>query len=137
MFDLATLQNELIRDEGLKLKPYRDTVGKLTVGCGRNLDDVGITETEAKYLMANDIVSVCAGLDRALPWWRAIADARQRALVNIAFNVGVHGLLGYRKMLEAMQAGDFKTAAAECLDSDAARDLPNRYHRIANLIEEG
>lgn len=137
MFDVAALQAELVRDEGLRLKPYRCTAGKLTIGIGRNLEDRGITEAEARYLLANDIVSVSDAIEKALPWVRTLSDARQRALINIGFNVGVHGVFGFRDMLAALQAGDFTTAAAECLDSDAARELPSRYHRIAQLFLEG
>jgi len=52
----------------LRLKPYRDSVGKLTIGVGRNLDDVGISAEEADVLLANDIAKAQAELKQALPW---------------------------------------------------------------------
>jgi lysozyme len=135
-FDLAALQNELIRDEGLKLKPYRDTRGILTIGVGRNLEGVGISEREAKILLANDIVSVASQLDTALPWWKSLSDGRQRALINMGF-MGVQKLLGFKNMLAALQAGDWDTASREALDSDWAREVKARANRVAVLILEG
>lgn len=55
---------DLKLDEGLRLKPYRDTVGKLTIGIGRNLDDVGISEAEAEYLLSNDLDRTISDLDK-------------------------------------------------------------------------
>lgn len=67
---LERLKQDLVRDEGKRLKPYKDTVGKLTIGVGRNLDDVGISESEAMALLDSDIAAVFAELDRHVPWWR-------------------------------------------------------------------
>ncbi|MGE5537340.1 MAG: glycoside hydrolase family protein [Gemmatimonas sp.] len=136
-FDLAALTAELIRDEGLKLKPYRCTAGRLTIGVGRNLVDKGITEPEAKDLLANDIVDAADGLDKAVPWWRSLSDARQRALMNMAFNMGIAGLLGFRRMLGFMAKGDFTSAAAEARASKWAAQVGSRAQRIAQMIEEG
>mgnify|MGYP006208816685 CR=1 FL=1 len=75
------------RDEGLRLKPYRCTADKLSLGYGRNLDDVGISEDEAEYLLANDIRRVVAELYNALPWFSALPELWQRALANMAFQM--------------------------------------------------
>lgn len=135
-FDLSALQAELIRDEGLKLKPYRDTLGILTIGVGRNLDEVGISEREAKILLANDIVSVAGQLDKAIPWWVGLSDARQRALINMGF-MGVSRLLEFRKMLSALESGDYETASREALESKWARQVGSRANRVALMILEG
>src|SRR5438105_4864784 len=98
--NLDALRKELIRDEALRLKPYKDTVGKLTIGVGRNLDDKGISEAEAAVLLENDIAEHVALLDAKLSWWRKLDEARQNALANMCFNMGIgqedppHGLLG-------------------------------------------
>lgn len=70
--NLTALKEELIRDEGLRLKPYRDTVGKLTIGVGRNLDDVGITKDEAMHLLAAAAGwrIICIGKDADIRRWR-------------------------------------------------------------------
>jgi lysozyme len=86
---IAKLRSDLTRDEALRLKPYRDSVGKLSIGVGRNLDDKGISEAEAEFMLTNDITEHLALLDKYLPWWRTLDEARQLALANLAFNLGV------------------------------------------------
>ncbi len=135
---LDTIETDLIRDEGLRLKPYTDTVGKLTIGVGRNLDDVGISDAEARHLLRNDIMAAVRDLDRNIPWWRDLSEGRQRALLNMCFNMGWPTLSAFRKMLAALRTGDYDTAAAEALDSRWARQVGQRADRIAAaLIREG
>lgn len=137
MMDVTKLRADLERDEGIRLKPYRDTVGVLTIGIGRNLEGNGITREEALYLLDNDIVRVCRLLDAALPWWRTLDDVRARAVANMAFQLGVHGLMGFRKMLGALQQGFWQAAAEEALDSTWAKQTPARAHRIAEMLRNG
>jgi lysozyme len=133
----SLLADEITRDEGLRLKPYKCTADKLTIGIGRNLEDVGITPSEARMLLQGDIARVCADLDRQLSWWMTLSDNRQRALANMGFNLGVPGLLKFRNMLAAMQSGDFNRAAEEALASKWAGQVGERAHRIAKMIREG
>jgi lysozyme len=135
--NIERLIEDLKHDEGLRLKPYRCTAGKLTIGVGRNLDDVGIFEAEADYLLGNDIASVAADLDRALPWWRELSDARQRALANMAFNLGLSRLLGFKNMLVALHGGEFDRAADAALSSAWASQVGDRSKRIAAMFREG
>lgn len=136
-YDRIAIFAELERDEGLRLKPYRDTVGKLTLGIGRNIDDMGITKAEAIYLLENDIERVERELDTAMPWWRTLSDGRQRAMINLAFNMGISRLLGFKNMLAAMQAGRWVIAADEALLSRWAKQVGDRADRIAELIRRG
>lgn len=135
--DTEQLQADLIRDEGLRLRPYHDSVGKLTIGVGRNLDDRGISHVEAQYLLRNDIAIVQAELDLQLPWWRYLTEGRQRALANMAFNLGLPTLLQFRRMLGAIQRGNYDEAAREALDSRWARQVGERSQRIAEMIRDG
>jgi len=135
------LAKQLVVDEGLKLKPYHCTAGKLTIGVGRNLDDVGITKPEAMMLLAADIERVEAELDRVLPWWRAMSDRRQQVLANMCFNMGLgnsaRGLLSFRNTLAAMRRGDYKAAARGMLDSTWSRQVGARAERLAAMMEQG
>ncbi len=124
---------DLKRDEGLSLKPYRCPAGRLTIGFGRNLDDVGISEIEAAILLDHDIRRSLADLDRALPWWRGLPAPWQRGLVNQAFNLGLPRLLTFKRMLAVLQAGDGELAAREALDSVWAGQVGQRAERIAAL----
>lgn len=135
--DIAKLKEQLIKDEGLKLKPYKCSAGKTTIGIGRNLDDVGITKEEAETLCFNDIMDVIKDLDIALPMWKTLSENRQLALANMCFNLGITRLLGFKNMLNAIRAGDFKLAAQEALDSDWEKQVGNRAVRVATMLENG
>lgn len=135
--NLPALINQLVVDEGLRLKPYVDTVGKTTIGIGRNLDDVGISREEAFVMAATDVAHVAADLDRALPWWRQMTDARQNALANMAFNLGITRLLGFANTLALLKAGRFDAAASEMLNSKWAGQVGARATRLAKVIREG
>lgn len=129
---------ELIRDEGLRRKPYRDTVGKLTIGIGRNLDDVGLDVDEIHVLANNDIDRrVVPELDRHAAWWAGMSERRQRALANMCFNMGWPTLRRFRRMLAALEAGDYERAAAEAKDSKWYRQVGARADRIIDMIAEG
>lgn len=131
------LANQLLTDEGLKLKPYRCTAGKLTIGVGRNLDDVGISKSEAMMLLGADIDKVTVQLDERLPWWRGMSDARQQAVANMAFNMGIDGLLTFKNTLAAMKDGRYAEAANGMLASKWALQVGARAQRLAKMMREG
>ncbi len=131
------IKDDLKRDEGLKLKPYKCTANKLTIGYGRNLDDVGISEEEAETMLINDIHNVMSDLDMFIPWWVNISDNRKRAILNMAFNLGITRLMKFKNMLKALRNGDYEIASIEALNSKWADQVGSRAHRIAKLIEEG
>lgn len=135
--DRNALMTQLTSDEGVKLKPYRDTVGKLTIGVGRNLDDVGISYQEVMGLLANDVNRVCAALDATYPWWGQMSDKRQQVLANMAFNLGMDRLAGFKRMLAALQQGHWDEAAAEMLASKWAGQVGARAQRLANMMRTG
>lgn len=135
--DRSILLAELIRDEAERLKPYTDTVGKLTIGIGRNLSDRGISTEESRYLWNNDIDEVEKTLDRAFGWWRTLTEARQRVLVNMCFNLGLSRLLLFRKTLTAIHDGNYAEAAREMLESKWAQQVGARAERLAKLMEDG
>ena len=131
----AKFVSELERDEGNEPFPYTDTVGKITIGIGRNLSDRGLSQDEIQYLLKNDIDEVLADLDRALPWWREMTPARQRVLANMCFNMGLPVLLGFRNTLAYMARGNYKAAAAGMRASKWARQVGARAERLARLME--
>lgn len=129
--------SDLERDEGVRLKPYLDTVGKTTIGVGRNLTDNGITAAEARVLLQNDLFRVANELDRVAPWWREMSQLRQNALVNMAFNLGLPRLLTFKKMMFALENGNFETAWAEAMGSKWAAQVGERANRIADSFIKG
>lgn len=128
------LASQLILDEGTKLFPYRCTAGKLTIGHGRNLEDRGITHSEALYLLTNDIQETWYDLQRALPWIDDQPEEVQEVLANMAFNLGVEGLLEFRKTLGHIQAERYKEAAREMLNSRWASQVGSRAKRLAEVV---
>ncbi len=135
--DREKLRLELVRDEGLKLQPYKDTVGKLTIGIGRNLSDKGISEEEAYHLLENDIDEVLASLDKKLPWWRELDSVRQRVLANMAFNMGIATLLTFKQTLKAIKEKRWVDAADGMAQSKWANQVGKRAARLIRMMETG
>lgn len=131
------LSAQLRIDEGVRKMPYEDTVGKLTIGVGRNLDDVGLRDDEIELLLQNDIAEVEKQLDRALPWWRSMSEVRQQAIANMAFNMGIATLLQFKTTLAHLQAGRYSQAADSALQSKWATQVGKRAQRIADQLRRG
>lgn len=139
--DMNALRKELEDEEKFVRHAYRDSLGYLTIGIGRLVDKEkggGISYEEGMYLLNNDIAGKVADLDRLAPWWSDLSEVRQRAIINMAFQMGVAGVLKFKVMVAALQAGNFDSAADAALDSKWAReDSPNRANRIAGMIRRG
>jgi len=132
--DIEALKDQLILHEGLKLKPYKCTAGKITIGVGRNIEDIGITEDEARALLDNDILRVAQELDNGLPWWRDLSDVRQRVLLDMAFNLGTPTLMKFKNTLGLIEAGDFVGASEEMLRSRWAEQVGQRALTLSKAM---
>ena len=137
MIDRAAMIRQLRLHEGERLKPYRCTAGKLTIGVGRNLEDRGISAEESAMLLANDIAAEERELLRALPWVATLDEVRQRVLLDMAFNMGIVGLLGFKRTLATIQAGDYQAAATMMLDSRWAKQVGQRAERLSRMMATG
>tara|TARA_B100000963_G_scaffold347579_1_gene354069 strand:- start:1051 stop:1485 length:435 start_codon:yes stop_codon:yes gene_type:complete len=133
----SQLVNQIIRHEGLELKPYKCTSNKLTIGVGRNLEDVGITEAEAKYLLMNDLARVDSQVEQLMPWSALLNPARYDALLNFVFNVGIGTAMKFENAMAALKESDFDTAAAELLDSRWSTQVGKRAEELAEQIRTG
>ncbi len=130
------LKQWIKNNEGLKLKLYKDTVNKWTVGYGRNIEDNGISKDEADYLFDNDFAR-CQRELAPYPWYVNQPQNVQYALMNMCFNLGIGRLLGFRKMIMALTAKDYTNAAREALDSKWATQVGDRAKQVALMIREG
>lgn len=130
-------QTLIKQHEGLVLEPYRCTAGKLTIGYGTNLEDRGISQQEAEYLLQNDLDRIQVELLGALPWLPNLDEFRLAALYDMAYNLGVNGLLGFRRMLAALEAKDYPRAATEAKASQWFTQVGRRSERICYVIEFG
>lgn len=132
--NLDLLVADLERDEGYRQFPYEDTAGKLTIGIGLNLTDVGLSREEALFILRDRINSILLRLDELVLGFSELSPDRQRALANMAYNMGVKRLLKFTDMLTALYEHRYDDAAAAALDSVWARQVGDRATRIANLI---
>ena len=130
------LRQQLRQHEGWKQFPYRDTVGKLSIACGRNLDDRGLSDDEIAYLLNNDINECFRQLDASFPWFFALDVVRQRVLVDLCF-MGIGKLRGFKKMLAAIERKDWETAADELLASRYADQVGQRAVTLAAMLDTG
>lgn len=155
-YDRAVLEQELIRDEGERLKAYKDSVGKWTIGIGRNLDDVGtvpltrtkadvlangVNQAEIDQLFTYDINRSANDLDSHLPWWRKLDPVRQRVMLNMCFNMGIgnakHGLCSFVNTDAMIERGEYSRAADAMLKSEWAREVGIRAQRLSNMMRDG
>ena len=137
---LDSITQQIKRDEGLVLHAYTDTVGMLTIGYGRLIDKRrggGISEAEAEFLLKNDIDRKLRDLRTRLPLFDKLDDARKGVLMNMAFQMGVDGLLKFNKTLTLIEAGDYKAAADNMLKSLWAKQTPARAQRMAEQLRTG
>lgn len=146
--NLRQIREDLERDEGWREFVYDDATGKPivkgsvvegypTIGIGFCVSaDRGapLPRVIADRWLDHLLVEIGKGLDARIPWWRYQPDDVQRALVSMAYQLGVSGLLNFRKMLAALESGDRLQAAAEALDSRWARQTPSRANRVAAWI---
>lgn len=124
------------RYEGFSRLPYKCPTGHLTIGYGHNLEN-GISASAALFILQEDLTRAEQAVKDAFPWWWKLDDARQFVLVDMAFNMGLAGLKGFKKMLAAVEAGDFETAAKEMLNSKWAAQVGRRAVELSKIMEKG
>ncbi len=127
---------QIKKHEGYRRKPYYCTANKLTIGYGRNLDDVGLSESEAEQLLINDLTLFDHNIKKHINICYC-NSARLAVLNNMAYNLGLAGLLAFKQMLSHLESGRFEQAAHEMLDSRWARQLPKRSKELATQMSTG
>lgn len=131
------LEKQLIDDEGLRSKVYKDSEGIETIGVGRNLRDKGLSRAECMILLGNDIDDALADARALVPNFDQLNDARQEVLVNMSFNLGRARLAGFKKFLAAIAIQDFGRAAVEMMDSKWAQQVGSRAVRLRDAMRDG
>jgi lysozyme len=132
------IKAQLVRHEGLRLKPYRCTAGKLTIGIGRNLDDRGISQKEAYAMLERDIQDCEQWLIDEIPEvYNKLDEVRQSVLLNMCFNLGIKGLLEFKNTLSFIGAGDWERAANNMLASKWAKQVGMRAIELSEMMRKG
>lgn len=133
-----TLVERLIRlHEGCRLYAYTCPSGKTTIGWGRNLDDQGVSRDEADLLLTHDIVRCEQALREALPWTAQLDVVRLAVLTDMVYNLGLAGLLRFKRTLASIEARDYPRAAGQMLDSRWAQQVGGRAKRLASMMATG
>lgn len=132
---IHSIEDQLILHEGLRLKPYRCTEGKLTIGVGRNLDDRGINKAEALYMLDTDINLVKGAL--GYQWYHDMDPVRKKVIIDMVFNLGLSDFLQFQRMIKSLQIGDYLTASKEMLDSKWANQVGSRAVRLSKMLMTG
>lgn len=147
--ETVIVQHLLIEDEGMKEFPYFDCCGKpfrqckcpaqgkLTIGVGRNIEDIGISENEAIALEMNDIKRVNAVVERNFSWFTKLNTPRRVVIMSMVFNIGADGLKGFQKMIKSIESGDFDSASGHMLNSKWAAQVKGRAVRLAQIMKSG
>jgi lysozyme len=133
------IKDLLLKHEGMRLKPYPDTTGNLTIGVGRNLTSKGITKEEALFMLDNDIEEVRSRLSN-LTWYRSLDAVRQDVCINMAFNLGFNGFLRFLdkySILQALQRKDFNVVSQLMLDTKWSKQVGNRANELAYMMKTG
>ena len=131
------LKAQLSTDEGYRTKPYRDTVGKLTIGVGRNLDDIGVNAGEISLMLDNDIERAVIAAERLIPSFESLSDQRKAVVCNMAFNMGERTFGGFHDTLQAIAEQRWDDAAEHMLASKWASQVGPRAARLAQAMREG
>ena len=131
------IREQLIQYEGLRLKPYLDSVGKLTWGIGWNIEDTELREIEAVFRADNDIEYFHDWLQRSFRWFSVLDETRQIVLINMAFNLGTQRFITFKKLIAALNSQDYEVAALEMLDSKWAAQVKGRATELAEMMLKG
>lgn len=134
---VQSLRNLLLQHEGYREFPYDDSTGHLTIGIGRNLSAKGISYREANVLLEDDIAYFADKLNHVIEFFPTLDANRQIALIDMAFNLGVNGLLEFHLMLNALSTGHYEAAAQEVLNSKWATQVGQRAKDIADILATG
>lgn len=125
-------------EEGFRSFPYLCTAKKLTIGYGRNIEDVGITEEEGEQLLTNDILRASKQLDDS-KWINTeqLNGPRRMAMIAMIFQLGLGTVKRFKKMITAINQGDWSKAAYEAMDSRWAVQTPRRAKFISEVLRSG
>lgn len=133
----ARLSKQLDIDEGRRRRLYKDSVGKLTVGVGRNIEDRGLRDDEIDLMLSNDIDEAVDIARALIPTFDKLDDVRQEVVANMAFNLGMTRLAGFKQFIGALLRFDFQRATTEMMDSKWYGQVGDRGKRLAYAMREG
>lgn len=134
--DKQKLLSDLKDDEGFIPYAYQDSLGYWTIGYGTLIDKRGggIPEDVCSILLERHVDSAITQLNKSLPWLKDHSENVQLALGNMAYQLGVSGLLKFKTTLDLIRKKRYNEAADNALKSLWARQTPNRAKRVTDLL---
>ncbi len=129
------IKRSLIRHEGYKKFPYQDSVGKITIGIGYNLSDRGIKDQWIQERLEEDVEYFYKKLSE-FPWFKDLNEARQIVLVDMSF-MGWNHFLSFKKMISALEEGDYLNASLQMMSSKWADQVKDRAKNLSNGMLTG
>jgi lysozyme len=135
--ELATLTVQLKSDEGYRSKPYQDAKGKTTIGWGYNLSDDGLPLDIAQMLLDRRIEYTLRNLSVRWPAFLSLDGVRQQAIANLAYNLGVGGLMTFTRFRNLCEEGDWIGAGADLETTPWFGEVGARGYRIQKMIVTG
>lgn len=129
------IKADLRRFEGKRLKAYKDTAGKTSIGYGRNLDDVGISDQEAEYFLNNDCTDILLGAQAKFPWWGMMTYSAKRGLCNMIYEIGFDGFTKFKDMIAALTTTDYARARAAAMKSAWYKEVPERAQQVIDMLK--
>lgn len=138
--NLQQMKDDLVSDEGYRAFVYEDSEGYQTIGVGFLVDHrrgSGLSMEECMLILDLRIQALYKEMSAKIPWFLKLSDGRQRALINMAYQLGVNGVLKFKSMCQALRIGDYAIAEKEALNSLWAKQTPARAKRVASLLRTG
>ena len=131
------IKSRLKEYEGYRRLPYRCTEGYLTIGIGRNLESVGLSESESEYLLVNDIQQAVQDCENTFPWFKKLTHGRKEVLVEMRFQLGIDGVKKFKNMLKFVEDGKYTEASQEMINSAWHKQTPRRCEELAHRMFVG
>jgi lysozyme len=128
------LREQLTRHEGCMDKPYTDSVGKLTIGIGHNLEDRPLSQEVIQLIFKEDIDVAISDCQKMFPNWHSIPDTKQVVICNMMFNLGYTVLSRFVRFRRAVRAEQWARAADEMKDSKWYRQVKSRGVELEILM---
>lgn len=122
-------------DEGLRLKPYKCTAGKLTIGYGKNIEDLGISQATADQMLQEDLERALRDCQRIFgSLFDRWSENRRLGWINLAFNLGHSRLLQFRNTIRAARVDDWAEVEKGLRGSLWFRQVKGRAERVIGMI---
>jgi len=128
---------ELVKaEEGYKQFPYTCSAGKLTIGYGFNLEDVGLSEGEAEVLLEYRLQKIEEKMFHHHYWYRYLNEDRRAVIDSMVYQLGYEGFTKFKKLINALEDEDYAEAAIQMLDSLWAKQTPERALRASEIMKQ-